>query len=81
VVWNVIFDHQVRKATDEYVYRQTLHERGLGPGIGMDELMRPAIRHAFRLATGWSTGIVVGGLALLRYSALHHPRTRGNSTR
>ncbi|MDE3155261.1 MAG: hypothetical protein KGN76_09165 [Acidobacteriota bacterium] len=68
VVWNVVFDYEVRTAARQYVYEATLAFRGEAPPVGMDEMMRPAIARGVRLGTEWGGGLAVAGLAAIAWA-------------
>lgn len=76
VTWHIIFDHKVQVAAKLYLQRQSLHQQGLAPPVTIDEVMRPAVRRAARLATLGSAALAIVGLAAVAYAARRQPDTR-----
>jgi hypothetical protein len=73
-VWNVVFDRLVVVAGRQYVHAATVRARGSGPYERIDDWMRPATAHAFRIATA-SAGVVLAvGLGLIAVAARYLPQ-------
>jgi hypothetical protein len=73
-VWNVVFDRIIvlagrRYSHDAVVLYQTSHRYLL-----IDEVMRPAIAHALRVASVTAAAIAVAGLLLIRVAAARDAR-------
>lgn len=64
VVWNVIFDNEIRLATDAYLARQGQHDAGIAPEVTIDSFMQPAERRGLRRASIWGAAAALGGIAL-----------------
>lgn len=80
VLWNVIFDREVQRAEKQYVERQDLHEQARGPAVTIDEVMRPGVRRALKVASGWSGAVTAVGLVIIGYAGgrrLRDNRNRG----
>jgi hypothetical protein len=69
VVWNVVFDYEVRMAGRRYVYEATLAFRGEAGPVAMDAVMRPAVARGVELGTAAGGAIVIGGLAAVAWAA------------
>jgi hypothetical protein len=67
VLWNVVFDREIQRAANEYLALQASHERGLGPEVTIDEIMRRAAARGVRVASAWSFLATAGGLGVLMY--------------
>jgi hypothetical protein len=64
VVWNVVFDYEVRIASDDYLARQGLHDAGVGPHVSIDSVMAPAKARGVIRASLWGGAIALAGLSL-----------------
>lgn len=66
VVWNVIFDYQIKIATDTYVYEQA---SGKEHPVHMEQMMWGATVRGVKVASFWTVVIMAIGFALLTYSS------------
>jgi hypothetical protein len=64
VIWNIVFDNEIRLATDAYLERQGAHDAGRGPSVKMDSVMGPAKRRGVQRATVCAAAGTLAGLAL-----------------
>jgi hypothetical protein len=64
VIWNVIFDYEIRVATDEYLALQGAHDAGRGPSVTIDAVMGPAKMRGLRRASAWAGAAAAAGIAL-----------------
>lgn len=69
VLWNAIFDDQVREAARVYLRLQNRHEQGIGPAVHMQDVMRPAIRRGAGRASAWAGGVTVAGLGAIAWAS------------
>lgn len=66
-VWNLIFHwHHVADSRD-YLYRQSLHQQGLGPAVDARDIMGGSIRVGVIDATAWSVALTGAGVAVVEY--------------
>lgn len=70
VVWNVIFDRIIVLAGRRYSYDAYLLYRSTGKYLLIDSEMRPAVTHAFTVASVVAVVIVAGSMLLIRAAAL-----------
>ena len=74
VLWNVLFDARVKLARRQYVYRQALFARHLGPALDLRQTMAHAVRRGLA-ESSTATGLVVGlGLLGVRRASRRAPR-------
>jgi hypothetical protein len=71
VVWNVVFDNEIRLASDAYLARQGAHDAGHGSAVTIDSFMTPAKTRGLRLASFWGGAAAVSGIALTLAAARH----------
>jgi hypothetical protein len=69
VVWNVIFDRIVVLAGRRYSHDATVLFRSTGTYLLIDDVMRPAVAHAWRVASVAAVAIAVAALILIRLAA------------
>lgn len=62
VVWNVVLDWHVSRGLDEYIARRARYDQGLGPRIGIDDVMRPVVARGVSSATRWAAYVAAAGL-------------------
>ena len=63
-VWNVVFDWEIRIASDAYLARQGAHDAGRAPSITIDSLMQPAKQRGLRRASIYGAAAALSGIAL-----------------
>lgn len=81
VVWNVVFDRMVVLAGRRYSHDATVVFRSTGRYLLIDDVMRPAVAHASRVASMAAVAIAVGALVLIRLAAvLDERRHSGDRT-
>ena len=74
VLWNVLFDARVKLTRRQYVYRQALFARHLGPAVDLRQTMAGAVRRGL-VEASTATGLVVGaGLLVVRRASRRAPR-------
>jgi hypothetical protein len=64
VVWNVVFDYEIRVATDDYLARQGAHDAGRGPSVPIDSVMHPAKIRGLTRASIWGGAAAAAGIGL-----------------
>ena len=69
VVWNVIFDRLIVLAGRRYSHDAYVLYRTTGRYLLINEVMRPAIAHAVRVASGVAGTIAVIALIAIRFAA------------
>ena len=69
VVWNVVFDRMVVLAGRRYSHDATVLFRGTGRYLLIDDVMRPAVAHASRVASVAAVAVAVAALILIRLAA------------
>ena len=69
VVWNVIFDRMLVLAGRRYSYDAFVLFHSTGHYLKIDDVMRPAVGRALRVASLTAAGIVVASMALIRVAA------------
>lgn len=62
VVWNALFDREIKAAESRYLRLQAAHEQGRGPDVTIPGIMEPAKRRGVLVATGWTAVLMVAGL-------------------
>lgn len=81
VVWNVVFDRMVVLAGRRYSHDATVLFRRTGRYLLIDDVMRPAVAHASRVASAAALAIGVAALILIRVAAvLDERRQSGDRT-
>jgi hypothetical protein len=63
-VWNVVFDNEIRLATDAYLAHQGAHDAGAGPSVTIDSFMQPAKRRGLCRASMWGGAAAAAGIAV-----------------
>ncbi|MGE3955650.1 MAG: hypothetical protein AB7H96_02945 [Vicinamibacterales bacterium] len=74
LVWNVIFDRMIVLAGRRYSHDATVMYRTTGRYLLIDDVMRPAAREAFRVASVAAGGLAVAALGLIRLAAARDAR-------
>lgn len=74
LVWNVIFDRVLVLAGRRYSHDATVLYRSTGRYLSIDDVMRPAVVHGFRVASLTAGAIVIGALVLIRLASAHDTR-------
>jgi hypothetical protein len=69
VVWNVVFDRMVVLAGRRYSHDAVTLYRSTGRYLLIDDVMRPAVVHAVRVASAVGGGTAVVGLMLVGIAA------------
>jgi hypothetical protein len=69
VVWNLIFDRVLVVAGRQYSHDAVVLYRDTGRYLLIDDVMRPAVRHAASLASMVAGGIVIVALVVIRVAA------------
>lgn len=69
VVWNVIFDRLIVLAGRRYSHDAYVLYRSTGRYLLINDVMRPAIAHAVRVASGVAGTIAVVALIAIRFAA------------
>jgi hypothetical protein len=78
-VWNVIFDRLLVLAGRRYVYDAALRFRTSHQYLRIDDVMRPAVGHAVRVASVSAAAVALGGLLLIRLAAAQDAKRRTGS--
>lgn len=76
LVWNVIFDRIIVLAGRRYSHDATVLFRATGQYLRIDDVMRPAIAHGVRVASGVAGAIAVAAVVLIGLAAA---RDKGRS--
>lgn len=76
LVWNVIFDRILVLAGRRYAHDAAVLFRTTGQYLLIDQVMRPAIAHAVRVASISAGIVVVVALALIRIASALDLRRR-----
>jgi hypothetical protein len=66
VAWNGLYDLLLERSTQNYLFRQAIHQAGLGPWIDMTVAMDVAVRDAIWIATLWASVLVLAGMTTVR---------------
>jgi hypothetical protein len=66
VVWNVLFDRMLVLAGRRYSYDAYVLFHSTGQYLKIDDVMRPAVAHAFAVASVTAAGIIVVAMVLIR---------------
>ena len=75
--WNVIFDRLIVLAGRRYSHDAMVYFRTTGKYLLIDDVMRPAIAHAFLVASLGAGAIAVVALLLIRVAAARDARRTG----
>ena len=62
VVWNVVFDNEIRMAGRRYLLQAGMAAQGLAAPVRMDEIMRPGLSRALVVASAAGGGVLLVGL-------------------
>ncbi len=76
VVWNVLFDRMLVLAGRRYSYDAYVLFHSTGRYLKIDDVMRPAVAHAFKVASVAAGGIVVVAMVLIGIAARVDTRRR-----
>jgi hypothetical protein len=73
VVWNGVFDYEIKSAARLYVFQQSLFRSGRGPEVGIDDIMRPATTRGALDASLCAGGLAAIGAVVLRRASHRAP--------
>lgn len=77
VVWNGLYDLLLARSTQTYLFRQAIHQAGLGPWVDLTGALDVAVRDAAWLSTLWASLLLLAGLITIRlFRARPAPCTR-----
>jgi hypothetical protein len=66
VVWNGLYDELLARSTQTYLFRQAIHQAGLGPWVDLTAALDAAVRDAAWLSTLWASLLLLAGLVTIR---------------
>jgi hypothetical protein len=66
VVWNGLYDLLLARSTQTYLFRQAIHQAGLGPWVDLTSAFDIAVREAAWLSTLWACLLLLAGLITIR---------------
>jgi hypothetical protein len=66
VVWNGLYDLLLARSTETYLFRQAIHQAGLGPWVELGAALEIAVRDAVWISTLWAGVLLLAGLATIR---------------
>ncbi len=66
VVWNGLYDLLLARSTQTYLFRQAIHQAGLGPWVDLTSALDVAVREAAWLSTLWACLLLLAGLITIR---------------
>jgi hypothetical protein len=66
VAWNGLYDLLLARSTQNYLFRQAIHQAGLGPWIDMSNAMQIAVRDAIWISTLWASILVLAGMLTVK---------------
>jgi hypothetical protein len=66
VVWNGLYDLLLARSTQNYLFRQAIHQAGLGPWVDMTSALDVAVLEAVWISTLWASVLLLLGLATVR---------------
>jgi hypothetical protein len=66
VVWNGLYDLLLARSTQTYLFRQAIHQAGLGPWVDLTSALDIAVREAAWLSTLWACFLLLAGLITIR---------------
>ena len=66
VVWNGLYDLLLARSTQTYLFRQAIHQAGLGPWVDLTGALVVAVRDAAWLSTLWACLLLLAGLITIR---------------
>ena len=67
VVWNGLYDLLLARSTQNYLFRQAIHQAGLGPWVDLTSALDVAVRDAAWLSTLWACLLLLAGLLTIRH--------------
>jgi hypothetical protein len=62
VAWNGLYDLLLARSTQTYLFKQAIHQAGLGPWIDMKVAIDVAVRDAIWISTLWASLLVLAGM-------------------
>lgn len=77
LVWNVIFDRMIVLAGRRYSHDAAVFYRTTGRYLLINDVMRPAVAHASRVATAVAAAVVAVSMVLIRFAAKRLPASPG----
>jgi hypothetical protein len=66
VVWNGLYDLLLARSTQTYLFRQAIHQAGLGPWVELTTAMDIAVRDAAWMSTLWASLLLLAGMITIR---------------
>ncbi len=66
VVWNGLYDLLLARSTQTYLFKQAIHQAGLGPWVDLTSALDIAVREAAWLSTLWACLLLLAGLITIR---------------
>jgi len=66
VVWNGLYDLLLARSTQTYLFKQALHQAGIGPWVDLTSALDAAVRDAAWLSTLWACLLLLAGLVTIR---------------
>jgi hypothetical protein len=66
VVWNGLYDLLLARSTQVYLFKQAIHQAGLGPWVDMTTAMDAAVRDAVWISTLWGSLLFLAGMITIR---------------
>jgi hypothetical protein len=73
VVWNGLYDELLARSTQTYLFRQAIHQAGLGPWVDLTTALDVAVRDAAWLSTLWASILLLAGLVTIRLAGSREP--------
>ena len=73
VVWNGLYDELLARSTQNYLFRQAIHQAGLGPWVDLTTALDVAVRDAAWLSTLWANLLLLAGLVTIRLVGSREP--------
>jgi hypothetical protein len=62
VVWNGLYDLLLARSTQVYLFRQAIHQLGLGPWVDLTTALDIAVREAVWISTLWASLLLLAGM-------------------
>ena len=66
VAWNGLYDLLLARSTETYLFRQAIHQAGLGPWVDLTSALDVAVRDAAWISTLWACLLLLAGLITIR---------------
>jgi hypothetical protein len=66
VVWNGLYDLLLARSTQTYLFRQAIHQAGLGPWVELTPALDAAVRDAVWISTLWASLLLLAGMMTIR---------------